>query len=416
MNITKIALTLALTLSSASALAQDSSIIDYMKGRVWASHDDNGTQNMLVTFGKQSNGNAIAFNAEHTCGYASGTLTLSKPDFITDIDVKFTKRGRTDNCSEQESNSIKTLETANRLSSLRNIESFFLFSSPETDLDLRFVDVTDSENTQQAQQKLFNTYWLNPNSSVSRFSPEPFSAQHILESAQRNSGDWTSHINHDKAFSVSVHENNFLVQTLDSSIWITDHNNIGVTFEELQTVNSNVIQGTIDLSNLSWGERILSDWAEELRPKNRFQIDENTLTLSSSSSEETTEFKGMVKEANIDDLKNTKWVGTIADQSVTVDFLSHSLNEIAIKIIDFNNKIIFVRLNTDDSKSFKQAQIFGNTGEIIGSELSNTLPDLQSVIVDYSNPTNRKLHIVTKSAIYTLTERTFVPIVFPNNI
>jgi hypothetical protein len=46
MNITKIALTLALTLSSASALAQDSSIIDYMKGRVWASHDDNGTQNI----------------------------------------------------------------------------------------------------------------------------------------------------------------------------------------------------------------------------------------------------------------------------------------------------------------------------------------------------------------------------------
>ncbi|CCN70130.1 hypothetical protein VIBNISFn27_730047 [Vibrio nigripulchritudo SFn27] len=429
MKISKVSLAVALTLSSASSIAQTSSpsFTESLEGRVMSYTefaDNKLNQKMLMTFAEQSADGSIAFDIDHTCGHVSGVLNLSDPQstFGGDMNVTVKDFGYTQRCSTAEFDDLRALVTADNINSFRLMTTEMHLSSSSTGKTLAFRDATESIEVQNVRQSVFDSYWVPENPGPEFVVENANSVEPILEQLQHTPKDWSYYVAHKYALRIFETDNTDSGLAMETSAGRPFHITNGTlekgnkgtqfNFDYARQSGYDFTQGSVNFGNLHWSHRIHLRWSDELRTKNRFQYDGNTLTLSSDSSEDNIKFKRLVKEARVADLRNTEWVAKVADQQVNVTFGSHSLTEVVASITGNGSKTI-VTLGSNDSGSLNQAEVAGaDRANIVTTELRNVLPETKSVIIDYSNPSVRKLHIVTASQVITLTEKKNIPIVF----
>lgn len=378
-----------------------------------------------MTFADQSRAGSIVFNIDHTCGYVLGTLNLNDPTstFGGGMNIKLNKFDSTHRCSTEEFDDLRTLVTADNINSLRIFDSSRTsLSSKVTGATLSFSDVTKEVEAQRARQAVLDTYWVRGNDSASGSqSDEKPSVDLYLERVQQAPIDYPYFVVHNHAlriFESAQTDTGIAAETYVGGMFggfnITNGmssesivGNQGTTFgfDHTHANGFDLTQGSIKFGQFHWLDRIHLDWYRELSSKNRFQVNGDSLTLSSDTSEEIIKYNRLVKSAKIEDLKSTEWVGNIASENVTAKFASHSLKEMVVSVEGADSRAM-VKLNTNDSGSFNKAQVVGATHQhALVTTLSNALPEVKSVVLDYSDANSRKLHIITESEIFSLTEK-----------
>lgn len=423
LNLSKLSLAVVFTLSSASALAQTPSFTEELEGRVMSYSefvDNKSNQKMLMTFADQSQADSIAFNIDHTCGYVLGTLNLNDPTstFGGGMNIKLNKFDSTHRCSTEEFDDLRTLVTADNINSLRIFDSSRTsLSSKVTGATLSFSDVTKEVEAQRARQAVLDTYWVRGNDSASGSqSDEQPSVDIYLKRVQRAPIDYPYFVVHNHALRIfesnktdtgiaaeSFGGINFTNGMDSESIFGNQGTTFG--FDHTHANGFDLTQGSIKFGQFHWQDRVHLVWPSELSSKNRFQVNGDSLTLSSDTSEEIIKYNRLVKSAKIEDLKSTEWVGNIASENVTAKFASHSLKEMVVSVEGADSRAL-VKLSANDSGSFNKAQVVGATHQhALVTTLSNALPEVKSVVLDYSDANSRKLHIITESEIFSLTEK-----------
>lgn len=435
LNLSKLSLAVVFTLSSASALAQTPSFTEGLEGRVMSYSefvDNKSNQKMLMTFADQSQAGSIVFNIDHTCGYVLGTLNLNDPTSIFGggMNIKLNKFGSTHRCSTEEFDDLRTLVTADNINSIRLFTTQTTLSSKVTGATLSFSDVTKEVEAQRARQAVLDTYWVRGSDSASgSHSDEKPSVDLYLERVQQAATDFPYFVVHNHALRIFESDKTdtgiaaetyvggmfggFNITNGMSSESIVGNQGTTFGFDGIHGRGVDLTQGSIKFGQFHWLERIFLEWPRELSSKNRFQVNGDSLTLSSDTSEETIQFNRLVKSAKIEDLKSTEWVGNIASENVTAKFASHSLEEMLVSFDGIGSRAL-VKLSANDSGSFNKAQVVGATHQhAMVTTLSNALPEVKSVVLDYSDANSRKLHIITESEIFSLTEkRAAIPITF----
>ncbi|MBD1557827.1 hypothetical protein HC752_12875 [Vibrio sp. S9_S30] len=428
LNLSKLSLAAAFALCSTAAFAQSPDYLDIVEGRTlsYLNSSDSQSPKMLITFAEQSHAGSIAFNLDHTCGYVTGTLKAINPGSL-DSDAKITlnKFGGTRQCTAEEFEDLRTLVSADKISNFRLAYFHMEVSSKVTGAKILFTDITDDIKPQRARQAVLDSYWVRNDATSDSQSDEKPSVAPYLERVQTDHPFLVVHNNALRIFETDRTDTGIAAETLVGSISIKNRlaplsGNKGTTLTfDRKYINDhysngiNFTEGSIEFDDFYWLQKIFLTWPGELRAKNRFQVNGDSLILSSDTSDESFTFNRLVKLANIEDLKNTEWVGSIANENVTVRYSSHSLKEM-ILAVEGRSSRVFVKLNTNKSDSFSKAEVVSSLGRYsLATTLSNAFPDLKSIVVDYSDANNRKLHIVTQSEIFSLTEkRASTPITF----
>ncbi|MBD1557828.1 hypothetical protein HC752_12880 [Vibrio sp. S9_S30] len=429
LNISKLSLAVAFTLSTAPVLAQ-SSLLEDFEGRIlsYAEFVDNErNQKMLMTFGEQSKAGSIAFNLDHTCGYVSGTLNLNDPanSDSREINIKLNKFGSTHACSAEDFNELRTLVTADDVFSLRLFTQETYFSSKTTGSNLRFSDVTKDAEEQRARQAILDSYWIkeyDPETDTNYKEPTSASVYEYLKGIQhpldlsKFVGPESSVVHHQglRIFSSDKTPTGIATETLVYSFKVSNETvggkaGAGTKFffdERTDRDAFDLTQGSIEFGHFFWASRIGLSWPGLLQSKNRFNVNGHSLTLSSDdASSRPFKYKRFIKSATIEDLKNTDWTGSIENEKVTAKFTSHSLDTMILNVESANSKAL-VKLSANKSGSLDKAEVVSaSRGHAVTTTLNNTLPEAKLVVLDYSDANNRKLHIVTESKIFSLTEK-----------
>ncbi|MBD1557831.1 hypothetical protein HC752_12895 [Vibrio sp. S9_S30] len=427
LNISKLSLAVVFTLSTAPVFAQ-SSLLENFEGRVlsYSKFADNKlNRKMLMTFEEHSQANSIAFSIDHTCGYVLGTLNLNDHAGVLgdEINIEINKFGRTRQCSTEEFDDLRTLQTADRFQGRRQIGVKFYLSSKATGSELEFADVTQDIKKQRARQAILDSYWARGvDTAPEYYLTKEYPVDKYLQSVQQLPADFPFLVVHNFALRIfegynpnGIYAETYLVTAGSIGNGWPDS---GELFETSQTKFSfdnthGFTQGSIEFGPFSWSRRINVIWPDVLRSKNRFQVNGDSLTLSSDTSEDDVKFNRLFKSAKIEDLKHTEWVGNIASENVTVKFTKHSLEEIILSVKGVDSETL-VKLNANDRGSFHKAEVVSDISQhALVTTLNNALPDMKSVVLDYSDANNRKLHIITQTEVFSLTEkRASIPIIF----
>ncbi|MBD1557830.1 hypothetical protein HC752_12890 [Vibrio sp. S9_S30] len=423
LNISKLSLAVAFTLFTAPALAQ-SSLLENFEGRIFAYADlvDNElNQKMLMTFEEHSQADSIAFSIDHTCGYVSGTLNLNDPASVSggEVNIKLNKFGSPHGCNLEENDDLRTLRTANNIESDRGpLTTKVVLSSKGTGSQLKFLDVTKYVNKRHARQAILDSYWVHTDTDAEELGS---AAVHTYLKGIQQLPRTGALVTHNRG--LRIHESNRTDTGISTETFLGGSHKISNESVDLFANNSpgtkfsfdkrtdadeyDLTQGSIHIGKLNVPHKIFYPWAVLLQSQNRFQINGNSLTLTSdNASSNPIMFKRFTKVAKIEDLKNTNWVGSIGNEKITARFTSHSLDEMLLKLESKNFEAYLRPSAKNKSGSLDKAEVvIAPSGHAVTTALNNALPEMKLMVLDYSDANSRRLHIVTQNEIFSLTEK-----------
>ncbi|MCG7489194.1 hypothetical protein MHN79_06805 [Vibrio sp. Of14-4] len=463
MKITPLSMIIALSFSSGAALAQSPSFADSMEGRIWTSGevvDGQYRETMRLVFADKANPQSIRFTLDHTCGSLSGTMNVAEDSHVVSSDLSMVIDRHNDriagSCSDTDMENLNTFKKADFGFGIRTMRANLHLQSKETGGEVRLQDNTDSLKSAEAQRSVYDSYWIHEDGKNVKVSVEPY-----LKRIQQSSSDDVDFYGFQP---LVAHEHGLRItrssKTHSGLVAETKaHGQNPITWAPFFTAESpqtrfeftdvfqhGYTQGTIDFGFFDWADRIHLQWPVTLMQMATFEYDNEAGKLSflpkapesadpvSTDDAESIEafdnfdelgffdepevsqqpltFTRLVKEATITDLKDTEWTGNIAGEHVTANFKYYSLNDIYMRVNN-SGEIGIVKFTKTNQETIGKARVlYAPANQEASALLSTTLPELKSVVMEYSGDT-RKLHMVTASDIVTLTEDKQLPIVFP---
>ncbi|WP_114786048.1 hypothetical protein [Vibrio tetraodonis] len=458
MKITPLSMVIALSFSSGAALAQSPSFAESMEGRIWTSGevvDGQYRETMRLMFDDKANPQSVRFILDHTCGSLSGTMNVAENfDFGTgglSMVIDRHNQRMAGSCSDTEMANLNTFKQADNVLKITNNTDNLYLQSKETGGKVSLQDNTNSLKSAQAQRSVYDSYWIHQDGKNTAVSAKPY-LKRIQESS---SGDVDFYgfqplVVHKHGLRITrsskthfrlvaeTKDNSNPISTWTPNSQLPDDERPQTRFEFTNVFQHGYTQGSIDFGSFEEKDDEPLQWAKTLTRMTTFEYDndagkltflpkpaENAVLVApplksddgdsstsfddpayfvaSNVSQEPVTFKRLVKEATITDLKDTEWTGNIAGEHVTANFKYYSLNDIYMRVNN-SGEIGIVKFTKTNQETIGKARVlYAPASQKASALLSTTLPELKSVVLEYSGDT-RKLHMVTASDIATLTE------------
>ncbi|WP_114786049.1 hypothetical protein [Vibrio tetraodonis] len=458
---TSLSISVALSLSSGAALAQASTFFsESMQGLIWSDgiHSENGIysggefpESARLTFAEDAFGPTINFDFESSCGSVSGTILTSPSSYPSsakiamklDSEPKYTRV-----CSEAEKKSFNTFLKADHARLVRPFvggPGALHLSSTDTGDRLYFEDQTSDIQSENAYRSVYNTYWVRE--SVLG-SPGRLSMSNYLQEFK----SLTPEILREYGFSplskdagsmrITRSTNTKFGQVAEMQLsddpssykFSSDEELTEPQFKFDDLPQNSYSQGTINFGKFSEQSRHPDEfdgsWANDLLKMNVFQYDndrggigfsykavEGADALDAPAADHVTYwFKRFAKEATIADLKNTKWIGRINGDFLAVSFSHYSLNDILMTMsyvdhLPHNDTNVIrdlaVKFSTNNDRTGRLAYASGvdDVNMLIRpSRFINSFTNFKAIVLDYSYPSSRGLHIVTENETFSFLE------------